>query len=154
MKKASRKFQAAPHTAGEHLHQCVALFPQFKELQQCLSALPTHLARHMVEHAVQLHVLPCGEVLVEAGILKDNPKALAHLTLVLCRIQTVNFDCAAGGLEQRSEHPDRCGLPGAIWTEEREDLTFSYIERDVVDRGEVPKPLYKIMNADHCVILN
>src|SRR5262249_25944904 len=64
MEKAAGNLEAASHPAGEELHQGVAAIPEFEELQQRLGALPTDLARHMVEHSVQFHVLPGGEILV------------------------------------------------------------------------------------------
>src|SRR5690349_19193552 len=65
MKKTARYFQAASHPAGKYLHQGVALFPQFKELEQGFCALAANLARNMVEHTMQVHVFPRGQVLVE-----------------------------------------------------------------------------------------
>ena len=60
--------------------------PQLEELQQDFRALLPHLTRHVIERAVQLHVFPGGQVLVEAWILKHDPESLPHLMLLLDRI--------------------------------------------------------------------
>ena len=79
---------------------------------------------HVVEHAVDLHVLPCGQIAVEAGVLKDDAEALAGLVLLGLRVEAVELDRAAGGPQQRGEHFDGGGLPCAVGAEEGEDLAL------------------------------
>ena len=56
-----------------------------------------HLARDVVEHAVDLHVLLGGQFAVEAGVLEDDAEALADLVLLDRGIEAVELDAAAGG---------------------------------------------------------
>ena len=51
-----------------------------------------HLARDVVEHAVQLHVLVGGQLAVEAGVLEDDAEALADFVLVDCGVEAVEFE--------------------------------------------------------------
>ena len=81
-------------------------------------------ARHVIENAVDLHVLAGGQVAVEAGILKDDAEALADLVLVRARIEAVQFDRAAGGAQQCGQHLDGGGFAGAVRAEEGEDLAL------------------------------
>ena len=48
-------------------------------------------ARHVVEHAVQVHVLVGGQLLVEARILKDDAEPPPHLGRVRQRIEAVDL---------------------------------------------------------------
>ena len=45
----------------------------------CFDALDAHLARNIVEHGVQFHVLVGGLLAVEAGILEDDAEPFAGL---------------------------------------------------------------------------
>ena len=78
VQKAARDLQPALHAAGEFLHLVLAALPQLEELQQFFRALTAHLVRHVIEHAVNLHVFPRRQFAVEAWILEDDAKAFAR----------------------------------------------------------------------------
>ena len=92
MQKAARNFQPPLHAAGEFLHLVVAPLPQLEELQQFFRSLVADLVRHVIEHAVDFHVFPGGQVAVEAGVLKDDAEALAGFVLVRLRVEPVELD--------------------------------------------------------------
>ena len=98
---------------------------------------------------MDFHVFPGGEVAVEAGILKDDAETLARFVLVGLRVEPVEFDGAAGGLEQRGEHLDGGGLPCAVGPEEGEDLAFVDFEGDVVDGGEGAEGFDEVADTNH-----
>ena len=48
---------------------------------------------------MQLHVLPGGEILIEAGILEHDAEALAHLILVAAGVKPLDGKAPAAGRE-------------------------------------------------------
>ena len=48
-------------------------------------------ARDAVEHAVQVHVLVRGQLLIQAGILEDDPEPAPDIRGVRDRIETVDL---------------------------------------------------------------
>jgi hypothetical protein len=62
---------------------------------------------------VQLHVLVRGQLLIQAGILEDDPEPASDIRGVRDRIQTVDPDGPARRREERRQHLDRRGLPGS-----------------------------------------
>jgi hypothetical protein len=108
-------------------------------------ALVALAARHAVQHAVDVHVLPGREVLVEARVLEDDADALAHLV------------AAATGSRPSSSSEPLVGCSSVVsirmvvvfpprWAEEGEDLAASHVERDVVDRGDVAELLDEVLD--------
>ena len=73
----------------------VAPIPKLEQLEQRLDALGAHAARHMVEHAVQVHVLVGRQLASRLGSWNTMPKRLAHLDLLRDRVETVERDRAA-----------------------------------------------------------
>src|ERR1700752_3722995 len=96
---------------------------------------------HVIEHAVNFHVLHCRQLAIEAWILKDDAKALTDGILVCLRIEAIEFDGPAAGAKQRGEHFDGGGLPGSVGTEEGEYLAGRHVKRNIVDGGERAKCL-------------
>src|SRR5205823_5843328 len=121
VQQPARDLEAAFHAAGERLHQIVTPLPQLEHPEQRLAPLPADLARHMVQHAVDVHVLPRRELAVETGILEHDAEAPPHLRLMRGGIEPVELERAARGAQQRRQHLDRGGFAGAVGTEERED---------------------------------
>ncbi len=148
VQKAAGDLETALHAAGEFLHLIVAAIPQFEELEQFFCALATNLAGHVIEHAMDLHVFPGGEVAVEARILKDDAEALTGLVLMGSRIEPVELDRAAWWLQQGSEHFDGGGLPCSVGTEEGEDFSFGNVERDIVDGGKGTEGFDEVMDSE------
>ena len=139
MQKAARDLQPPLHAAGEFFDLVVAAFPEFEELEQLFGALAADFVRDVIEDAVHLHVLPGGQVAVEAGVLEDDAEAPARFVLLALRIEAVQFDGAAGGLQQRGEHFDGGGFPGAVGAEEGEDLPSSTSKETSLTAVKEPK---------------
>ena len=66
---------------------------------------------------------------VETRVLKDDAKAAPHFVLLALRVEPIDLDDAAGGLEQRGQHFDGGGLAGAIGAQKREDFTLGALRR-------------------------
>ena len=56
----------------------VAALPQLEQPQQPLDAFAPELSRHVIEDAVDVHVLVGGQVAIEAGVLEDDAEPLAR----------------------------------------------------------------------------
>ena len=149
VQKSARNLQPPLHAAGELLHLIFAPIPQLEELQQFLGPLAANFVRHMVEHAVDFHVFPGRQIAVEAGILKHDPEALARLVLLRLRVEPVEFNGAAGGLQQRGQHFDGGGFACPVGPEKGKDLALRHVERDIVHGGKRAKGLHKVLHLDH-----
>ena len=84
---------------------------------------PAHLARDLVEHGVELHVLVCGLLAIQAGVLEDNPEFSPGFILVDHGIEAIQLNFPAGGIQQGGQHLDGGGLAGAIGAEKGEDFS-------------------------------
>src|SRR5437016_12462104 len=101
----------------------------------------------MVQDAVNIHVLPRRKLAVETRILEHDAEPLADFRLMCGGVEPVQLERPACGAQQGREHLDRGGFPGAVRTEERKDLAGAHIERDVVDRRELPERLDDVLDA-------
>src|ERR1700744_1621223 len=103
----------------------------------------------MVEHAVNLHVFPGGQIAIQARVLKDNAEALAGLILMGLRIEAVELNLATRRLEQSGEHFDGGRLPCPIGAEKSKNLPFRNIEGDVVDGSKSTKSFNQVTDLNH-----
>src|SRR5881398_138124 len=140
--------EPALHAAGERLDQVIAPLPQLEHPQQGFAPLPPRVPWHVVQHAVDVHVLPRREVAVETGILEHHAESLADLGWMCGRVESVELERAARRPQQGGEHLDGGGLAGPVRPEEREDLAGSHVERDVVDSLDVAERLDDVLDAD------
>ena len=150
VQKSAGDLETALHAAGELLHLVFAALPQFEEFQQFFRALTAHLVRHVIEHAVNFHVFQAVSSPSRLGSWKTMPKRWRASFCCFCGIEAVEFDGAAGGVQQRREHFDGCGLPCSVGTKEGEYLSCRHVERDIVDGSESAKCLYEVLHPDQC----
>src|SRR3989449_8866012 len=123
-------------------------YPTLFRSQQVFTPRPPYVPRHVVQHPVDVHVLPRRQLAVETRILEHDAEPRADRCPVGGDVEPVELERAARGVQQRREHLDRGGLPCPIRTEEREDLTRSYVERDIVDARDLPERLDDMLDAN------
>src|ERR1051325_11118356 len=140
--------ETAFHAARERLDQIGAPLPQLEHSEQCLAALPAGVPRHMIQHAVNIHVLPRRQIAIEARILEHDAEALAHFRLMGDGVEPVELERAARGTKQGREHLDGGRLAGTVRPQEREDLPGTDIDREAVDRRDGAERLDDALNAD------
>ena len=116
MQQPAGDLEASLHTAGKRLDQVIAAVPELEHLEQDLGPLPPNLARHVIQHAVDVHVLPRREIAVETRVLEHDAEAPPHFRLMPGGIEPIELERPARWLEQRREHLDGGGLPGAVRT--------------------------------------
>ena len=102
----------------------------------------------MVQHAVDVHVLPGREVAVEAGILEHDAEPLADVHGMRGDVESVELERARRRAQERREHLDGRGLPRPVRAQEREELPGPDVEGDVIDRGDLPERLDDVLDAD------
>ncbi len=154
MQQAARDFETPPHTSGKLFDRAVATIPEFEQFQQAFAPFHANLLRHFIKCAVQFQVFERRQFIVETGILKDDAKALADLILLVRRIETVDFDLAAGRPQQCSQHFDSGGFTRAIRSEEGKDFAHADLKRNVANRLNLAKSFREMFNPDHSAILN
>src|SRR5436190_1546846 len=153
VQEPARDLEAPSHPARERLHEVVPAIPQLEQLEQRLPALPADSARHVVQHTVNVEVLPGGQLAVETGILKDDAESLANFGRILDGIQTVELERAARRAEHGRQHLDGRRLPGAVGPEERERLAPAHVEGDVIHRRHGAEGANEMLDADYAVVL-
>ena len=92
-----------------------------------------------------------GQLVVEAGVLEHDAERSPHLVLLRARVEAVDAQRAAGGLEQGGQHLDGGGLAGAVRAEKGEDLPFSTANEISVHGAEVAEVLHQVADFDHCI---
>ena len=114
-----------------------------------LGALDSQLVRHVVQDAMEFHVLIRSQLPLQARVLKDDPEAAPHFVLLPLRVEPIDFDDSARRLQQRRQHLDGCGLAGAIWAQKGKDFTLVNFKGDVIDGDEVTKGFDQAAHSDH-----
>ena len=94
-----------------------------------------------MERRLQAHQLAPRHQRVERGLLERDADRLAHLLGLRHDVVTGDRGAAAGGAQQRGQHPHRRGLPGAVRAEESVDLALGDLEVDPVDRLDPAREL-------------
>src|SRR6185437_11874119 len=92
VQEAAGDLETALHASGERLDVAVPALPQLEGLQQEFDALGAQLARHVIEDAVKVHILPGGLLGIKAGVLKDDAEALPGLFGLDGRVEAIQLD--------------------------------------------------------------
>jgi hypothetical protein len=105
-----------------------------------------------VEDRVEANVLLAGQVPVEARALEDDPDPAADRARLADDVEPVDARHPRGRREGGGQDGDRRRLPGAVRTEEREELAGAHVEADAVHRVAVglPVALDESLDLDHC----
>ena len=85
-------------------------------------------------------ILVYGQVFVEGAFLEDEADGPANHPRLFDAIVACDAGGPGRGPEQRAQHVNRRGLPGAVWSEEGEQLARSDLNVEPVHSGQLPKP--------------
>src|SRR5271157_1276446 len=118
MDQSARDLQPAAHTARVRRDQVLGALREPYQLEQPLRALAALPPGHAVELAIDVDILPSGEVEVGSHRLRDDADRFAHAARMAYRVVAGDVGLALGRPEQRGEHPDDRGLAGAVGTEQ------------------------------------
>ena len=101
------------------------------------------------KNSVQIHVFKGRQLVVEAGVLKNDSKRPPYLLLLARRIVPVHSNRSAGGIEHRRQHLDRGRLSRPVRAEKTKYLPLWHRKCNVIHRAEIPIILHKIVHNDH-----
>ena len=108
------------------------------------------LARHVIEHAVQLHVLVGGQLAVEARVLEHDAEALAHLVRLAPRDRARR--CAMVPLVGCSSVVSIwivVVLPAPFGPRNAKISPARHVERDAVDGLDLAEGLDQVLDVNH-----
>jgi hypothetical protein len=131
--EAGRELEATPHSTGVGSHQPVGGLVELQRRQKAGDLALRLGAPYPVEGGGETQVLPPGELVVGRGLLEDDADPATHLSRLLHDVQAVDGGASLRRTEERREHVDRSRLPGAVRSEESEDLALTYLEGDARD---------------------
>jgi hypothetical protein len=89
----------------------------------------------------QLQVLPAGVKLVDRRELPGHADGSAHLVRFAPDVVPGDTDLPGVGREQGGTDVDRCGLAGAVRSQERVHTPFRHLEVDALEHFVVAIPL-------------
>ena len=150
MNQAARDFEPAAHPARVSRDQIVGALGQPDHVQQAMSAFAALAARQAEELAVDIDVLPSGEIEIRGERLRDDADILAHLARMTRDVEAGDERLAAARRYQRREHPHHGRLAGAVGAEQSEDLAATDLEVDLVDGGESAEALSQVFGLYCC----
>ena len=90
-------------------------------------------AGERVQGGLETDRLAAGHQRVERRLLERDADRPPHLRRLGDHVVARDPRRAAGGAQQRGQHPYRRRLAGAVWTQEGVDLTLGNLEVDAVD---------------------
>ncbi len=129
--------QPLGHAAGQGVDRGLGPPAELELLEQVGGGLPGGLGAHAEQTAVEVQVLPDGELAVQGVLLGDDPAQLLGQRGMGGDVDAGDEGPARGRDHPGGEHAGRGGLSCAVRAEEAEDLPGSYVEVELVHRGEV-----------------
>ena len=136
------------HAAGERLHLVGAPLGELDEGEKLVDALADHLAGEVEVAAVDVEVLLDVNSVSSVVLLGHDTEARPDRGALDRGIDPEHPQCPLGHRGDRSDHPHRRCLAGAVRAEEPEGLAGLDGELDTIDGGEVPEPLGQVMRFD------
>ena len=106
----------------------MAALPKFEQLEQQFRPFDPETARHVVQDAVNLHILGGRQFGLEAGVLKNNTEPAASFILLVLRVQSIELHIAAGRPQQGGQHLDGRRLAGAVRPQKSEDFALLHLK--------------------------
>ena len=137
MDEAARDLQPPAHPARIGLHEIVGALGQAHHVDQVLRPLTPHAPAEIVEAAVDVDVLPSGEVEVGGQRLRNHADRFAHAHRVARDVEAGDESMPRGGHDQRRQHPAKRSLARAVRSEQAEQFAAPHLETHVVDGGKL-----------------
>ena len=136
MDEPARDLQPPAHPARVSLHEIVGALGQAHHVDQVLRPLAPHAPAEIVEAAVDVDILPSGEVEVGGQRLRNHADRFAHAHRIARDVEAGDESLSRGRHDQRRQHPAERGLARAVGSEQAEQLAAPHLEAHVVDGGE------------------
>lgn len=107
------------------------------------------MSAHAVDCAEKIDILAYRQVFVKREMLAHIADMAFHLLRIAAYVDAVDSAGTLGRTAQSAKHAHCSGLSRSVGTEETENLTFVYIESDMVDCGERAEFLRQSLYRDH-----
>ena len=141
--------QALPPAAGEQPGAPAQVGFQVRQRDQLIVALLKPCAAQAVKAAIKLEVLVRRQLVIERELLRHVANETLDLLQLPGHIQAADPRQPAARLEQPAQKPYHRGLARTIRAEKAEDRALLDLEADVINGGEVAKPLGQPFTLDH-----
>ena len=115
MNQAARDFEPPAHPARVSRDEIVGALGQPDHVQQAMSAFAALAARQAEELAVNVDVLPSGEIEIGGERLRDDADILAHLARMTRDVEAGDERLAAARRYQRRQHPHHASSCRRRW---------------------------------------
>ena len=136
------------HAAGELFDEAFFAIAEVDESEELFDAGAALAGRHAIEDAVEFHIFPGGEFVIEGGVLENDAEGFADGGGVGGGVVAIDDERAGGGAEEGGEHFDGGGFAGAVGAEKGEAFAAGDIEGDVIDGGEVAEFFGEVLHPD------
>ena len=130
------QIQAAPHAAGVAAHLLAAGLGQAEGCQELVGPFAGPAPAQAQQAPEESKVLNPGEHLIDAGVLARHPDDAAHRVALADNVVPQDPGGAATGRQQRGDHAQRRGLPGAVGSQQAVDDARRDRQVQGVDGGE------------------
>ena len=132
-----RHHEPLRHPPGQCVHRRLGPLGQLELVKQLIGGLPRCLRPHAEQAAVEVEVLPDGELAIEGVLLRNDPAQLFRQRR-MCRDVDARDERAPGCRHHaRGQHPRRRRLPGAVGSQQAKDLARPDVKVEPVNGGEV-----------------
>src|SRR5690606_19318366 len=139
VQQADADVETALHPAGELLGGAVGTAVEADELQHVRDAAGEVVPAQPLETTEEAEILARGELGVDREVLRDEADAAPDGHVLGSDRLARDGDRSGVGADEPGDHGDRRGLAGAVGTEQTVGLTRSNVERDAVDRRQLPE---------------
>lgn len=114
-----------------------------------MSFFLSFLLAHPIEGSAEAEILKPVQFIVEIAFIGNDPHDRLGFFRPVRYIDAVDSDRSGTRSGQADDHVD-CGcLSGAVRPQEAEQLSFPYVEGDVIHCGDLAISLRQVRNLDH-----
>jgi hypothetical protein len=139
--KGHRQVQPALHSARVRLGPTARCARKFEPLKQFVDDRLGATAIEVIQIGHQLQVLAAGVKLVDRRELPGHADRPTHLVGLRSYVVPRDTDLPGVGREQCGTDVDRCGLAGAVGSQERVHAALRNLEVDALEHFVVAVPL-------------
>ena len=143
--------QSLLHTAGIGLRLPVCRIRHAHPGQKLLCPLPDGFLRKPVQPPGKIQVFPSGHIPVEAHVVRQIADAALDADGIPRTVLSGDRGEALRGLRKAQKHQRGRGLPGAVWSQEAENLAFFDGQIQLVHRRLLSVALRQPHCLNHCL---
>ncbi len=140
--------RGAPHAARESAHRVIASLEQLELAQQCVDPRPGDAAGEAPQARGEAQIFRDRQVAIERGVLEHEPDAAPHGEALVRDVVSRDARRTTRRREQRRQQMNGGGLPGAVRSQQAEELSVADLEVELVERAERAEVLPEAAGED------